>query len=381
MFKDRYIKNNVLKDLGKKIILISGPRQCGKTTFSKALSSSFDYINYDSSEDRELILKKSWDRTKALIIFDELHKLKNWKSYLKGIYDKEGLRPAILVTGSARLDLMRKADDSLAGRFFRYRLHPFDLKELCEIDPNSDLNKTLDQLLELGGFPEPFLEGSPEFYHRWRKSHTDSVIKQDLVELNSVRDILAVETLIELLRSRVGSPISYASLAEDLQYSPKTIKSWLEILENLYVIFKVTPYHRNIARSLLKEPKYYFYDTGLVNGDEGVKLENLTACSLLKECQFLEDSLGVDYTLNYLRNKQGQEVDFLVGINNQFSLIEVKNADENLSKNLNFFHKFFPNSKAIQITKKCQREQTFPNGEEIRDTAKWLAKLPLLGKV
>ncbi len=375
---NRYLKNHILKDINKKLIIISGPRQCGKTTFSKLLIPEYDYINYDSSEDRTILLKKSWDRTKPLIIFDEIHKMKNWKSYLKGVYDKEGIPPAIIVTGSARLEMMREAGDSLAGRFFRFRLHPFDVKELCSVLPEEKPDKVLNQLLLLGGFPEPYLENSLDYYHRWRKTNIDSVIRQDLLSLNFVRDISAIETLIELLRTRVGSPISYSSLARDLQYDPKTIKNWLKILEDLYIIFKITPYHKNVARSLLKEPKYYFYDTGIVLGDKGIKLENLVACSLLKECQFLEDYLGIDYNLNYLKNKQGQEVDFFVGINNKFTLLEVKYSDNNLSKNIVYFKNIFPTAKAVQIVKNCNREHTFENSIEIRNCANWLANLQLI---
>ena len=89
-----------------------------------------DYFNYDSSEDRLGLVEKSWDRSKDLIIFDELHKIKSWKSWLKGIYDTEGVPPVMIVTGSAKLDSYRKAGDSIAGRFFLFRPHPLDLNEI-----------------------------------------------------------------------------------------------------------------------------------------------------------------------------------------------------------------------------------------------------------
>ena len=243
----RYLEKYILKDLKKKIVLLSGPRQTGKTTLSKILMTGYDYFNYDSSEDRVGLLEKSWDRSKNLIIFDELHKLKNWKSWLKGIYDTEGVPPAIIVTGSARLDFYKKAGDSLAGRFFQFRLHPLDLKEIKNIINPKNLDAELDKLLNTGGFPEPFLDGDLSFYNRWKKSHLDIIIKQDLIDLENVQQITSIETLIQLLKKRVGSPVSYSSLARDLQCSDKTIKRWLIILENMYVVFRVSPFHKNIT--------------------------------------------------------------------------------------------------------------------------------------
>ncbi|MCD6185674.1 MAG: ATP-binding protein [Deltaproteobacteria bacterium] len=374
----RYLEKYILKDLKKKIVLLTGSRQTGKTTLSKMLISDYDYFNYDSSEDRLSLLKKSWDRSKNLVIFDELHKLKNWKSWLKGIYDTEGVPPAIIVTGSAKLDSYRKAGDSLAGRFFQFRLHPLDLKEINNSIKPKNLDAELNKLLNIGGFPEPFLDGDLLFYNRWKKSHLDIIIKQDLIDLENVQQITSIEILIQLLRKRVGSPVSYSSLAGDLQCSDKTIKRWLTILENMYVIFRVSPFHKNIARSILKTPKFYFYDTGQVAGDSGAKLENLVACALLKEIHYLADCYGKEKSLYYLKNKDGKEIDFCITDNqNPGLLIEVKWRDEKISPNFNIFQKFFPKVEMIQIVKNLKREKTFPNGVEVRSAHRWLSRLSL----
>lgn len=115
---DRYLTEAIKDDLARKIILTTGPRQSGKTTLSKMLVGDFDYLNFDNPQHRLSMLDRSWDRRKSLIIFDELHKLKNWKSWIKGIYDTEGIPPSLVVTGSAKLDTYKKVCDSLAGRFF-----------------------------------------------------------------------------------------------------------------------------------------------------------------------------------------------------------------------------------------------------------------------
>ena len=373
-----YLTNYILDDLEKKIVLLTGPRQSGKTTLSKMLSNNFDYLNFDNPEHRSGLIERSWDRSKDLIIFDELHKLKNWKSWLKGIYDTEGVQPRIIVTGSAKLDTYKKVGDSLAGRFFQFRLHPLDLKEIKKINNPDNIQTVLDRLLETGGFPEPYLEGSTTFYNRWKRSHMDIILKQDMLDLENVRQITSIETLVQLLRKRVGSPVSYNALAQDLQCSDKTIKRWLTILENMYVIFRVGPFHRNIARSILKAPKYYFYDTGQVIGDSGIKLENLTACALLKEIHYIEDCYGEQAQMFYLKTKDSREIDFFITRNEApFLMIEVKWADSAPSRNFSIFGKRFPGVKKVQIVKNLNREKTYPDGTEIRSAHNWLAGFSL----
>jgi predicted AAA+ superfamily ATPase len=375
---ERYLTNFIKEDLKKKIVLLTGPRQCGKTTLSKVMADDYDYLNYDNSEHRLALLEQTWDRTKPLVIFDELHKLKNWKSWLKGIYDGEGIPPSLLVTGSAKLDTYRKVGDSLAGRFFQFRLHPLDLKEIELYGPPGDAEEKLECLLHNGGFPEPYLEGTSRFYNRWKRSHLDVILRQDLLDLEKVQEITSIETLIQLLRKRVGSPVSFNSLARDLQCADKTVKRWLTILENMYVIFRVGPHHRNIARSILKAPKYYFYDTGQVLGDAGVKLENLTACALLKEIHFLEDCFGQQMELSFLKTRDGREIDFLVQNDGKpFAMIEVKWSDDTRSSNFPIFDRYLGDVKKIQLVKDCSREKTYPDGTEVRKAHKWLTSFSL----
>ncbi|WP_291348715.1 ATP-binding protein [Desulfobacula sp.] len=338
----RYLEKYIQEDLDKKIILLTGPRQTGKTTLSKMLNPDYDYFNFDNPDDRLGLQERSWDRSKKIVIFDELHKLKNWKSWLKGVYDTEGIPPSILVTGSAKLDTYRKVGDSLAGRFFQFRLHPLDLKEINNFLNPDNLEAELDKLLISGGFPEPFLNGTTRFYNRWKKSHLDIILKQDIIDLENVQQIIQIETLIQLLKHRVGSPISYASLSQDLQCSDKTVKRWLTILENMYIIFKVPPFHKNIARAIQKAPKFYFYDTGQVMGDQGIKLENTVACAIQKEIHFREDCFGETKKLFYLKNKDKKEIDFCTTSDDDpVLMVEVKWKDNNLSSNFEVFRKFF----------------------------------------
>ncbi len=365
----RYIHEHVRRDLDSRIVLVSGPRQSGKTTLARMIFENHDYLNHDLAEHRVAMAERSWDRDADLVVLDELHKKKDWKQWLKGIYDVEGVRPRLLVTGSARLDMYRKVGDSLAGRFFPYTLHPLDLREVAgSIDPR----EAFDRLMRFGGFPEPFLQATERFYKRWRRTHLDIILRQDLVDLAAINDIQAIETLVELLRRRVGSTVSYASLARDLERDPKTIKRWLGMLENLYVIFRVTPYSRNVARSLLKEPKFYFYDTGLVSGD-GAKLENLVATTLHKELDLVRDTRGDSTRLHYLRTREGREVDFAIVIEDAVrALIEVKSTHSTDIRHLVHFGRFLPDASRVLLVRNLDRERTYPDGTEVREIVPWL---------
>lgn len=375
----RYIENFLYQDLKEKIVFLSGPRQVGKTTLAQSLRLSQTYLNFDSLKDRNIIKGEEWDRDVELVIFDELHKMKNWKSWIKGIYDTDGIRPSLLVTGSARLDTYKKTGDSLAGRYFSYRLHPFSVKEVCtymDMDPKEAVRR----IMLFGGFPEPFLKNNEVFARRWRKSHLNTIIREDLLDLEKVRDIKSIELLIDILRTRVGSTVSYQSLAEDLQVSSPTVKHWLSILESLYIIFPVRPYHKNIARSILKEAKYYFYDTGAVEGDDGAKLENLAACAFLKELQLLEDTTGSRCALHYLRDKEKREVDFLLLADNEpLYLIEVKVSDDTFSPALFRYNSLIPSAKAIQIVLNL-REKKMKNNIKMYPVSDFLKAFNIVPK-
>jgi uncharacterized protein len=350
----------IIKDLEKKMVLLAGPRQVGKTFLAKQIAQFYKhplYLNFDHSEDREMIKNQSWLTSTDLIIFDELHKMPEWKNYLKGIYDTKSKDLHILVTGSARLDIFDKVGDSLAGRYFLHRLLPFSPAELHQLD----LPVKLDNLLNKGGFPEPYLAENIIEANRWRLQYINSMLATDVFDFDKIQNVRAIRTLFELLRSKVGSPISYQSLAEDVAVSPITVKKYIEILEALYIVFRVTPFSKNIARSLLKEPKIYFFDNGLVKGDEGAKLENLVAVCLLKHVYAKVDYQAQEYNLHYLRTKEGMEVDFAIVRDDHIEqIIEVKYANHSISKSLYHFTEKY-HLPAVQIVKELKHERLVEN--------------------
>ncbi len=346
----------ILKDLNKKMVLVAGPRQVGKTFLSKQIAKEFRhpvYLSYDQLEDRKIIQEQAWLAQTDLVILDELHKMSEWKNYLKGLYDTKPDHLKILVTGSARLDIFNHMGDSLAGRYFLHRLLPLSPAELRQLNRSY----TIDDLLNKGGFPEPFLAEDMVTANRWRLQYISSMLATDVFDFDKIQNIKALRLIFELLRTKVGSPVSYQSLAVDVAISPMTVKKYIQILEALYIIFSVTPHSNNIARSLLKEPKIYFFDTGLVKEDEGAQLENLVAISLLKHCYAKIDYLAENYSLHYLRTKDKEEVDFaLAKEGNIEQIIEVKTSNKDISKSLYTFHKKY-DFPAIQIVKDLRQER------------------------
>ncbi len=372
---ERYQKKAILKDLQKKMVLLAGPRQSGKTTLAKVIAQEFPtslYLSYDRLADRKIILQESWLPSTDLLIFDEIHKMDNWKNYLKGIFDTKPPHQKILVTGSARLEVFNQVGDSLAGRYFLHRLFPLSPSE-CD---KENTPYTLNRFLERGGFPEPFLTEDLIDANRWRLQYIDSLLRTDVLDFDNIQNLNAIRLVFELLRERVGSPISYTSIAQDVAISPNTVKKYIEILETLYIIFRVTPFSNNIARSLLKEPKIYFFDTGLVMGNEGIKFENFVAGCLLKHAYAKIDYLAQPTSIHYLITKEHHEVDFAIVTEQSIEqIIEVKNSDHQISPGIKFFHQKYSLA-AVQIVKEIKRERV-DNGIEVVEGLRFLKNLYL----
>lgn len=344
----------IKSDLKKKMVILSGPRQVGKTWLSKEIMKSYSsavYLNYDALDHREVIEKRSWLDKTDLVVFDEIHKMENWKNYLKGVFDTRNKNLHILVTGSARLEAFRGMGDSLAGRYFSHKLFPLNLKELGD-------KSQLDNLLLTGEFPEPFSSKNFTESNRWRSQYIDGLIREDILDFEKIHDFKKIQLTLEILRNRVGSTISYKSIADDIQASPNTVKRYIEIFESLFIVFRVSPYSKNIARSLLKEPKIFFYDTGMVKGDDGAKFENHCALSLLKDLSLFSERNGVKANLQYIRTKEKKEIDLCRVVNDEvIDAIEVKLSDQNLTDSIKYFSERYE-FKFYQVVKNLKIERT-----------------------
>lgn len=342
---ERYLNPQIQHDLQRKMVFVGGPRQVGKTTVAKGfLKNPEGYLNWDFPEHRERLLRHQMPVI-PLWVLDEIHKYRLWRNFLKGIYDTKSVEQQILVTGSARLDFYRFSGDSLQGRYHYLRLHPLSLAELKS-------NKTSDllDLIQRGGFPEPFLSDSVVDAKRWSREYRTRLIREDLQELERVHNLSQIELLALTLPERVGSPLSINALREDLQVSHKTVVHWLQILERLYAIFRLSPFGVPKLRAVKKEQKHYHFDWTLIQ-DQGLRFENLVACALLKWVHFRQDTLGEDDELCYFRDVDGREVDFVIVSNRRLThLIECKWSDAPVSSALKYMKVRFPDAQAWQIS-------------------------------
>jgi uncharacterized protein len=334
------------------MVFVGGPRQVGKTTLCRELVASHfkasAYFNWDNRTDRKMIMASSWPGNAELLILDEVHKYRQWKGFVKGEYDKLKEVFKFLVTGSARLDLYRRGSDSLQGRYHYYRLHPFTLAEM-ERKPfrpldfrevtfgEIEFSETLQVLETFGGFPEPIMKQNARHLRRWHREKIERLFREDILDMQAMRDLATMKLLGDILPSRVGSLLSLNALREDLEVSHRAVSAWMDILESFYYHFRIYPFPAKKIRSLKKEPKLYLWDWSEVE-DAGARFENLIASHLLKFVHFITDCEGYRAELNFLRDVDKRETDFLVTIEGKpWFAVEVKLSETKLSSHLLYF--------------------------------------------
>jgi predicted AAA+ superfamily ATPase len=368
--RPRYLTPQVRSDLARKMVFVAGPRQVGKTTLARSLpGAAAGYLCWDVAEHRESILRRELPPGR-LWVFDEIHKYRSWRNFLKGIYDGRRRGQRILVTGSARLDFYRFGGDSLQGRYHLLRLHPFSAGEL-----RLRSAVELGDLLMLGGFPEPFLGGSETEARRWSREYRSRLVREDVVGLERVQDLGNLELLALRLPELVGSPLSINALREDLQVSHKTVAGWLRVLERLYAIFRVPPFGAPRIRAVKKEQKHYHLDWSVVPS-EPARFENLVGAHLLKWVHFEQDVRGRDTELRYFRDTDGREVDFVVVERRQpLLLVECKWGDVEPDRSLRYLKARFPGADAWQISAVGRKDFVTPDGIRVAPALKLLASL------
>ena len=335
----RYIQSPVVNDLQKKMVFIGGPRQVGKTTVALNILGGDEqhpaYLNWDYGDDKRILLQGGLPAAEPLIVLDEIHKYKQWRNLVKGLYDKNRSKMAFLITGSARLDYYRKGGDSLQGRYHYYRLHPLSLCELSKTPSSSDL----EILLTFGGFPEPFLSQSERDWKRWQRERISRVIHEDLISLEHVKDVGQLDLLTLLLQEKVASLLSINSLRQDLSASHEAVDRWIRILENLYYCFRIRPFGAKKIKAMKKDRKFYLWDWSLCK-NSGSRFENMVAANLLKYCHYHEDTQGDEMELCFLRDNRKREVDFVVLRDGRPEFaVECKSHSKSVSKSLAYFAK------------------------------------------
>ncbi len=339
------------------MVFVAGPRQVGKTTLALDLLGVGDgYLNWDVPEDRERILRLELPAT-DLWIFDELHKYRPWRNFLKGLYDTKEEGQRILVTGSGRLELFSFGGDSLQGRYHLLRLHPFSVAEAGIEDAEG-----LAELLRLGGFPEPFLGGNEIEARRWSRQNRTRLVEEDVTATTSIRDLGRLEEMMLRLPDLVGSPLSINALREDLQVAHKTVAAWLDTLERLFAVFRIPPFGAPRIRAVKQERKHYHFDWSVV-ADAAARFENLVACHLLKWVHFQQDTQGRDLELRFFRDVDGREVDFVVLEDRRpLMFVECKLSDRDIDRGLRYMKTRFPAVDALQIALTGERDYVTPEG-------------------
>jgi len=357
----RYLLPQVRRDLQRKMVFVAGPRQVGKTTLAKSLrGAAAGYLNWDVADHRERILRRELPLGK-LWIFDEIHKYRSWRGWLKGAFDARPAGQRILVTGSARLDYYRYGGDSLQGRYHLLRMHPFSAAEL-----GMRGREELLQLLTLGGFPEPFLSASEVQARRWSREYRQLLVREEVATLERIADLGNLELLVLRLPELVGSPLSINALREDLQVSHKAVANWLDILERLYALFRLSPFGAPRIRAVKKEQKHYHVDWSSVPGD-GPRFENLVASHLLKWVHYQQDVFGKDLDLRYFRDTDGREVDFVVVDGKRpILLVECKWADAEVDRSLRYLKLRFPGAHAWQLSAVGTKDTRLPMAFALR---------------
>jgi len=366
MVRDRYLTSFIIEDLKDKMVFVGGPRQVGKTTLCRDLVASHfkshAYFNWDNRADRKAVTASAWPGDAELLIFDEIHKYRQWKGLIKGEYDKLKHIYKFLVTG-ARLDLYRRGGDSLQGRYHYYRLHPFTLAEAeglpYSVSVQHELpigqgfyQDSMEALETFGGFPEPFIKQSTRQLRRWHNEKIERMFREDILDVNAIRDIGSMKLLSDILPSRVGSLLSLNAIREDLEVSFRAVSHWMDILESFYYCFRIYPYSAKKIRSLKKEPKLYLWDWSEVES-EAARFENLIASHLLKLVHFIVDYEGYRAELYFLRDVDKREVDFLVTINGKpWFAVEAKLSDTGLSSPLLYFKERLSIPYIYQVVKK-----------------------------
>jgi len=352
------------------MVFVAGPRQVGKTTMARSLpDADGGYLNWDVAEHRERIFKRELP-VNPIWVFDEIHKYRSWRNYLKGIFDSRPPEQQILVTGSARLDLYRYSGDSLQGRYHMLRLHPLSVAELG-LEASGDVQ----QLLTLGGFPEPFFEASEVEARRWSREYRNLLIREEIASLERVQDLGNLELLVLRLPDLVGSPLSINALREDLQLSHKTVDKWVRILERLYAVFRLSPFGAPGIRAVKKARKHYHFDWSLVP-EPSARFENMVASHLLKWVHFRQDTEGLDLELRYFRDSEGREVDFVVvDRGSPIMMVESKVSDAKPDRSLRYLRRRFPNCPAWQVSATGQKDFLTPDGIRVSPAVTFLKTL------
>ncbi len=341
------------------VVTLCGPRQSGKTTLARHLFPDYDYVSLEDPDERmafEHDPRGFLSMHKAPCIFDEVQNTPKLVSYLQSIVDREDRPGMYILTGSRQMELQETITQSLAGRSGMVDLLPLSQQELGR----AGIQLTRDEKLFYGGLPRVHAQKlNPA---RAYSDYLRTYVERDVRQIINVRNVLAFETFIRLLASRVGQIVNYSSLAGDVGVSSMTIKEWISMLEASYIVFTLRPYHKNYGKRLTKSPKIYFTETGLVTALLGIKspeqvgrdplIGNIYENYVVSEFLKTQLNKGNSPDLYFFRDSNGFEIDLILEQRRAPRPIEIKSAftyNPDMCKNLRTFASLVANAKSPSL--------------------------------
>jgi predicted AAA+ superfamily ATPase len=353
---DRPLYRNLFKELTKekRMVFMAGARRVGKTTLGDMIAETFAnrvYLNWEIPENRARLIRnpvffeevERRDESAPFVMFDEINRYRGWRSYLKGAHERVEGDYQFLVAGSSRLDYPQRRGDSLAGRYYLLHLWPFTQAELgranlkpeeffgnpqqVSMDRHPELKELWRALSEQSGFPEPFLAGRKTAYRRWSSAYAGQVIREDIRDATGIKAVDELETLYQLLPAQVGQLLPVPALAQGLQVAYNTIRSWLLTLQRFFTIFSLAPWSRGVPRAIREGQKVYLWDVPRVR-EPGARFENMVALELCRAVSTWNEMGFGRFSLNFVRTKDQQEVDFIIADDGQPVLLIDARAEE-----------------------------------------------------
>ncbi|CAM4030692.1 ATP-binding protein [Flavobacterium branchiophilum] len=332
------------------IIALTGPRQSGKTTLLKELFPDYQYLSLENPDMRTFFRndpKGFFKQYSKFCIIDEAQREPDLFSYLQTIVDEDKIMGQYILSGSQNFHLMKNITQSLAGRVALFKLFPFDLEEL----KNHQLleHNYINYILK-GSYPAVYDRDIP--YKNFYNNYMQTYIERDISELVNVRDIRSFRTFLSLCASRAGQLLNLNAMANECGISQPTAKSWISVLESSYIIFLLQPYYKNFDKRVIKSPKLFFYDTGLlchllkVKNPDQIKLNSYRGN--LFENMVVSESIKLNYHKNMMqefwfwRNSGGHEIDLLIQDDEKLKVVEIKSTStisQDLFKGIEYFEK------------------------------------------
>lgn len=328
----RDIAKKIHKSLKQfKAVALVGPRQSGKTTIAKAELKPDSYFNLETPDVCELAVEDPRSflaKCKGLTVLDEIQKAPELVSYLQEIIDESKDKRKWILTGSNSLSISTQISQSLAGRIRIFKVLPLARREL----PEAVVKNDLDEQLWTGLYPRIYNESLDP--HEWMASYFETYVEKDVRNLIQIENVALFNRFIRLSAGRVGQLLSASNLASDTGVTHPTVSRWLSVLESSFILFRLQPHFRNFNKRIIKSPKLYFYDTGLLcyllriqsatqlqtHPLRGFIFENWVIVELMKDWF----NRGEEAPFYFWRDQHGHEVDLVIEQNDELKLIEIK---------------------------------------------------------